>query len=266
MANVFGILTAIVLALSAFIAFKNKTAYENKIGETNAAKDTLVKSEARQKDREAEAARLPGEIAEVTAKVEALKVDEAAQTKTNEGLEAQSKEKTDKIASNKQKLDEIREKTKDSGDLQELASKMRTTSAELEDLSQSIAASEAKLANLTSQNTSSETQVNAVKTKFENFSSGQSLPALRTRIRSIYPNWGFVTLASGNNAGVVANSTLNVVRDGETVAKLLVTAVESNTSSASIIPDSIGQDVTLQVGDSVVPGSKAATTTPAAGN
>lgn len=61
-----------------------------------------------------------------------------------------------------------------------------------------------------------------------------------------------MTLASGNNAGVVANSTLEVVRDDQTIAKLLVTAVESTTSSASIVPDSIAADVTLMVGDRVV--------------
>ena len=61
---------------------------------------------------------------------------------------------------------------------------------------------------------------------------------------------------AGNNAGVNANSTLDVVRDGETIAQLLVTAVESRSASASIIPDSIAQDVTLMVGDRVVATSK----------
>jgi hypothetical protein len=81
--------------------------------------------------------------------------------------------------------------------------------------------------------------------------SGESLPSLKTSIRSIYPTWGFVTLNAGNNAGVTATSTLDVVRDGATIAKLLVTSVESRSASASIIPDSIAQDVTLMVGDRV---------------
>ena len=48
-----------------------------------------------------------------------------------------------------------------------------------------------------------------------------------------------------------------MIRDGETIAKLLVTAVESRSASASIIPDSLAEDVTLMVGDRVVAGSKA---------
>lgn len=260
MANVFGILTAIVLALSAFIALKNKAAYETKISDKQNEIEKLTKSEARLKADEEVLGALPAEIAEVESAVEKLASDEVAQTKVNADLKTTTDAKAEKIASNKQKLDEIREKTAKTGDLKELASKMRATNAELEELAQSISSSEAKLANLTAQHTSSEGMVSTAKGKFENFSNGQSLPELKTRIRSIYPNWGFVTLASGNNAGVVTNSTLDVVRDGETVAKLLVTAVESNTSSASIVPDSLASDVTLAVGDRVVPGQKATKT------
>ena len=67
-----------------------------------------------------------------------------------------------------------------------------------------------------------------------------------------------MTLAAGNHAGVVTNSILNVVRNGETIASLLVTAVESSSASASIVPDSLASDVTLMVGDRVVPGTKVA--------
>ena len=70
-----------------------------------------------------------------------------------------------------------------------------------------------------------------------------------------------MTLASGNNAGVVTNSTLSVVRGGEAIAKLLVTAVESGSASASIVPDSLAPDVTLMVGDQVIHGQAAAKTT-----
>ena len=50
MANVFGILTAIVLALSVFVAFKNKAAYENEITETAIReRATSSKSEERLK-------------------------------------------------------------------------------------------------------------------------------------------------------------------------------------------------------------------------
>ena len=258
MANVFGILTAIVLALSAFVALKNNAAYEADIAQTNTKKTLLADNEAKLKAKEKVLADLPGEIAAVDVEVENLSSTETALKKANDGLKEQADAKAAKIATHKEKLDGIREKTEKTGDLKELASKMRSTNAELEELAQSIAGAEAKLANLTAQNSSTASQVDQAKGKFENFASGQSIASLQTSIRSIYPNWGFVTLAAGNNAGVVANSTLNVVRDGQTIAKLLVTAVESNSASASIVPDSMAADVTLMVGDRVIPGQKAA--------
>ncbi len=256
MANLFGILTAIVLALSAFVAFKNKGAYEAGVVETASQKELLTKSQARLKAAQEVLAALPVERAGVDAEVATLTTSEATQQKANETIKAEVDATTAKIATNKEKLDKVREQTAKIGDLKELSSKMRATNGELEELTQSITGAEAKLANLTAQNSSAEAQINESKRKIEDFNSGQSFPTLKTRIRSIYPNWGFVTLASGNNAGVVTNSTLNVVRNGETIAKLLVTAVESSTSSASIVPDSLAPDATLMVGDLVVPGQK----------
>ncbi len=257
MANVFGILTAIVLALSAFVAFKNKAAYEANIDKTQIEKKKLEDSEIRLAKAQKIVADLPVEIAGVDAEVDQLTSAEAAQNKVNADLTAKVGEQTAKIASNKEKLDDIRSKTEKSGNINELAAKLRATSAELVGLATSIEGATGKLADLIAQNTATDAQINATKGKFENFANGQSLPELNTRIRSIYPNWGFVTLAAGNNAGVVTNSTLNVVRNDETIAKLLVTAVESGSASASIVPDSIGSDVTLMVGDRVVPGTKA---------
>lgn len=258
MANVFGILTAIVLAVSAFVAYQNKNAYQREITATAERKDELTKSNARLKTAQDSFDATFAQRTEVDAENVKLAETEIDQTKTNSTLETQVKEKTTKVAENKEKLDGIRDKTQKIGDIKELASKMRATSAELEDLAQSIGSTEAKLANLTAENTQSEGQAALMKKKFDTISSGQSLPSLNTRIRSIYPTWGFVTLATGNSGGVVTNSTLDVVRDGTVIAKLLVTAVERNSASASIIPDSVAQDVTLMIGDRVVPAQKAA--------
>jgi hypothetical protein len=254
MANVFGILTAIVLALSIFVAFKNKAAYEERITETAIQKSNLKKSEERltiaqnsfTESVEAKAG-VDGEIAKLTEESTAVRTE-------TEDIRLQNETKTQKVNSRKAELDDFRDKTARIGNIEELATKMRDLGAEREQLGQSIGDNEAKLANLTAENTQAETQATALRVKLDTYASGQSLPTLNTRIRSIYPTWGFVTLAAGNNGGVVTNSTLDVVRDGETIAKLLVTAVESTTSSASIVPDSIAADVTLMVGDRVVPG------------
>jgi hypothetical protein len=257
MANLFGILTAIVLALAALVAFKNKEAYGANVIETEKQEGLLAASQKRLQAAKETLEALPVERAGVDAEVATLTTNEADQTKVNADTKKECDTLTTKIAANKEQLDGIREKTSKIGDLKELSSKMRATNSELEELSQSITGAEAKLANLTSQNSATESQISDGKSRIDDFNNSRSLPTLKTRIRSIYPNWGFVTLASGNNAGVVTNSNLDVVRGGETIAKLLVTAVESSTASASIVPDSLKSDVTLMVGDQVVPGQKA---------
>lgn len=256
MANVFGILTAIVLALSAFVAFKNKEHYDSDIKVTQVQKGLLDNSKKRLADDKAVLKQLPIDRAAVDAEVDTMTAAEATQKKVNDDLKQQVDTKTAKIAANKEKLDDIRAKTEKTGNVNELAAKLRATNAELEELAKSIKGAEDKLADLTAHIGSTDTEIAVAKGKFVHIANGESLPDLKTSIRSIYPNWGFVTLASGNNAGVVTNSKLNVVRGGKPIASLMVTAVESNSASASIVPDSLAADVTLMVGDRVVPAEK----------
>jgi myosin heavy subunit len=256
MANILGIFTAIILAVAAFVAMKNKARLEEEITNRQTEEASLAQSQARLNAAQEVLKALPIERAGVDEKFAAKSEEEAKLQKVNAKLKSDIEDKTATIEENKTKLDEIREKTAKVGDIATLADKMKAMRVELEELAQGITDNEAGLANLTAQNSATQTDAKKRKEEFELLGKGESLPALKTSIRSIYPTWGFVTLNAGNNAGVNANSTLDVVRDGETIARLLVTAVESRSASASIIPDSIAQDVTLMVGDRVVAGSK----------
>lgn len=256
MSNVFGILTAIVLALAAFVALKNKGAYEDEIAQRTKRQDELATSQDRFKRASTDLDDTQAERAATDEEVVQLTTNESDQKKSNTDLQEQLQSKKQKSESNKEKLDEIRAKTAGIGDLSELAAKVKGINAELLELRDSIAATEANLANVTAQNNSTQASVDSAKDKLEYLTSKRSLPSLSTRIRSIYPEWGFVTLGAGDGSGVVANSILDVVRDGSTVAQLMVTSVERSTASASIIPDSLGEDATLMVGDRVVPGVK----------
>ena len=251
MVKILGIITAIVLAFTALVANKNKTAFEGEITGASTEKSTLANEKKRYESAQATYKKTTP-LSEAEAEIAQLEESVTSQSKRNDELKQDFETKTTTVATNKQQLDQIREKTSKIGDLNSLASKMRTTKAEMEELAQAVGTAEAKLANLTAQNNQCESQTKALKQKFDILSSGQSLPSLNTRIRSIYPSWGFVTLGTGSSGGVVANSTLDVMRGDNTVAKLLVTSVESNTAAASIIPDSMANDTGLMVGDRVI--------------
>ncbi len=256
MSKVFGILAIVVLALSGFVAFKNKAAYDKEVTDIAAQKESLSKQQAKLVEVNAKVAGLGSERAEAEAEGGNLVETEAALTKEAETLKAESEAKAAKLADNTAKLEEIRAKTAKLGNIKELASKMAETNQELEALNQEITSAEATLANYAAQSAQATKSVEFSKKALEDYSTGQSLATLNTRIRTIYPNWGFVTLAGGNNAGVVGNSTLDVVRGGQIIAKLLVTSVERNTAAASVIPGTLAPDNSLRVGDKVVRGEK----------
>lgn len=256
MANILGIFTAIILAVAAFVAMKNKARLEEEMTNRDTEEASLAQSKVRLLAAQAVLAALPVERAGVDEQFAAKSAEEAKLQEANAKMKADNERKSSTIDSNKTKLDEIREKIAKVGEIRDLADKMKAMRSELEELSQSITDEEASLANLTAQNTATQADAERRNTELKILSNGESLPSLKTSIRSIYPTWGFVTLNDGNNAGVNTNSTLDVVRDGETIARLLVTAVEGRSASATIIPDSIAQDVTLMVGDRVVASTK----------
>lgn len=256
MANILGVFTAIILAVAAWVAVKNNERFKTEISNRATEEASLAQSQARLKAALEVLRALPIQRAGVDAQFAAKTEEETGLKDSNAALKSEIETKTDKIAANKQQLDEIREKTAKVGNIRELANKMKAMRTELEELTQSIADNEVSIANLTAENTTTQADADRRKKELETFSKGESLPSLKTSLRNIYPTWGFVTLNAGNNAGVTTNSTLDVIRDGEVIAKLLVTAVESRSASASIIPDSLAENVTLMVGDRVVASSK----------
>ncbi len=253
MSNTLGILTAIVLALSAFFAWKNKTAYENRIAETQDEKRKLERSTDRFNKAVDDVNTTTKEIEEALAETNRLNGETVTRKDKNQDLTLQVETKTGEVNRNKEKLGEVREMASRMPDQKELANQLRQYRTEFEELGQSITAAEGRLANLTASNNQAQQQSDTIRTRLDTLTAERSLSTLDTRIRSIYPTWGFVTLAAGNNSGVVANSTLNVMRGSEVIGKLLVTAVESSTASASIVPDSLPDDTVLMVGDRVVP-------------
>lgn len=262
MANILGIFTAIVLAVAAFVAMKNKEHYETEITNRDTESANLVQSQARLKAGQETLKVLPIERSEVDRQATAKMEEETGLKEESDRLKGEIDTKGGTIASNKVKLDEIREKTAKIGNIRDLAMKMKEMRSELEDLGQSITSNEATLANLTARNTATQAEASRRKEDLDTLSKGDSLASLSTSIRRVYASWGFVTLADGNNAGVVTNSKLDVLRNGEVVAKLLVTAVESRSSSASIIPESISEGVNLRSGDRVVAESKSTSVSP----
>jgi len=228
----FGSLTALVLALSAWIAFKNKAEYDNQIA-LRQKEETNYKIEVKEfndlteawetaiAEKEAFADKnevLAGELTTLDEKIETLKAEVT-----------QKKSDRDRL---QQEIDDANSVMDKVGGARALVPKIKGLRSDVANLKQSIE------------------DGNAQK-RVENEAAGRSQPSLNTSIKTVYSSWGFVTLTGGDVDGVVPGSTLEVVRNGETVAQLKVTTVEENRAAANIVRESVGPDVFLRAGDKV---------------
>lgn len=151
----------------------------------------------------------------------------------------------------KASIDALADQLKELGDVKELATKMRRMSDELVQLQSDIDQTTTKLNNLISEKNRTAAIISGYEEENNWRNANLSNPKLATRISAIYDTYGFVTLPVGNNAGVVGGSSLDVVRDGEVIAKLLVKTVEASTAAAEIIPDTLRAETVLMVGDQI---------------
>jgi hypothetical protein len=252
MANVFAILTALALAAAAFLAMKNKEAYGKEIDARKNEQKRLATSTTRLENLQKEFTDTETKRTSTEEATVGLRETEASQQKKNKAVEDDIAAKKTETDSNATKISEIEDKLKEIGNIEELVGKMKRTSDELEQLTSDIASNEAKLADLISEKTRTEGVIAAYRATDANYANKRSFFE-SARISSIFPAYGFVTLPVGNSAGVVSGSSLDVVRDGEVVARLRVGSVEAGRSAAEIVPDSVAQDTVLMVGDRVVP-------------
>ncbi len=252
MSKVFGTIAVVFLAAAAFIAHKNQEAYKKEIvthqGEEATEKSTTKEfasqvarfkaaDEARQAEVDKEA-KVAEELAEVTKKFDAAK-------KKVDDLKAQHKSNETEIASAEEAL-------KGLPDPGELIPKIKRMRGELTQATSGIASEEAKLANLIRNEKNGKARIKILRDRIAMQTTGKSFPNLRTSISSVYRNWGFVILAAGDKQGVITGSTLDVVRGGEVIGKLKVTAVEAGRAAADIVLDSVSEGTTLRPGDRVV--------------
>lgn len=259
MANIFAILTALVLAVSGYLAYANMgdegisgRGYKGWIKKRQDEQNSLARNQntltGLQEDLKATEEDLTG----TNGRNEGLQTEVDAQLAKNTELEAKSDAKK---AESESKAKEVAEKEAtfvDVGEVEEVISKLKRTKEQLAELDRQIDEGTAQRGALEGEMKSTEATASALKSRINLRVSGKSDPELRTTVRSVYRGLGFVTLAAGDNKGIVKDSRLDVMRDGEVIGQLQVTTVEANTAAADIVPDSLAEGVSIVAGDIVV--------------
>jgi len=252
MPKIIGIIAAVVLAIAAFLTWKNQAAYkaelENLRTEQIEKKTTTEELKAEQKrlqDAEDAKNNFAAKLVE-TGKKLAGSINELDElNKEVEDLKSTHAAKEEQIANAKDIL-------KDLPSADELIPKLKRLKAQLVESEAGIADEKMQLAELTRQENDGKAKIASLEQLISNYTQGVSLTSLNTSISAVYRSWGFVILAGGDNEGVVPGSTLDVIRDGAVIAKLKVTAVEQGRAAADIILESLEHGTQLQAGDIVV--------------
>ena len=249
---IFGGLTAAVIALSIWMGFKNNDEFEKQVN-LNERADRQLKA------GQSDYANLVTKRDETVESKEAL-IEEGTQESAN--LDAVQKEvaeieavipaKEKLVAANEAQIKVNNDVLSGLPDPDVLVPQITATKNKIAQLKSDIESDEVSLADLQQRGDNVVALVARKRSRSDSQSSGKSLASLSTSVQSVYRNWGFVTINGGNAHGVVPGSTLDVLRNGEVVAKLKVTAVEQNRAAADIVPDALPVTVALRSGDRVV--------------
>ncbi len=253
MANTFGILTALVLAFSAFVAFKNKEEYTQQI---NATENESVKRDRNQKKFEtllAETNELESDKDAANKSRDEFAVKLEAQEQTNSEAAKESEEAKSALDETTERLAEKKKELEELGEVRELGPKIERITISIQELEDKLAILNTQNSRLRGEKTNSSARLDAIKKKLSDISSGRSLPSMKTRISAISRTLGFVTLGGGMNSGVIGGSKVAVMRGGEKIAELNVTAVSLNTATADVIQSTLKKGEKVSVGDTVVP-------------
>ena len=252
MANAFGIIAALLLAVAAFFGYKNKLALAEQRGTRESEQSRLTINEDAFAERSEELVALQDatkaantENAELTEKLD-------AQLATNQGLESDISDKKSAAETKKGQVDEGREKLKGFGNLDELEDKLEKLGVDLATVHGELLLRDNEIASRRTLSQSLQTENSALEDVLQRYATKKSLPNLNARVSRVITDYDFVILSGGDNAGIIRDSILNVERDGATIGKLKVTATEPSSAAASMIPDSFQDGTRVRVGDKVV--------------
>ncbi|MBB5038094.1 hypothetical protein [Prosthecobacter dejongeii] len=75
---------------------------------------------------------------------------------------------------------------------------------------------------------------------------------LTAQVVAVNNDWGFVVVNAGQSKGITEATKLLVTRGTQTVGKLSIVSIQGNRTIANILPDTLGEGMTIAPGDRVI--------------
>ncbi len=253
MANTFGILAALVLAFTAFVAFKNKEEFEKQVKVTEAEQGKFDVNTKTFDGLVADNKQLVADTVAANTSRDEFQGKLDSQNQENEGLQTMITEKERELDQLKAEVADANDTLKELGPIADLAPKIERLNGEIADLEEEVSSLKESIGQLEGEKKRTSESLAASKSKLSDITSGRSLPTMSAKIDRIDRRLGFVMLSEGIKGGVVGGSKIAVIRGGEKIGELSVTAVSANSATADILHSTVKEGEEIAVGDSVVP-------------
>ena len=256
MAKILLIISALVIAATAYLGFATKGKVDALQGDLTTKKNTLIatqadltKTKGNLKKTEDELVAAKATIEEKDKEVAAKKGEVDKLTSDLSKATTDLDEKTKKLADIQEQLDKrpgvggnIDEMIKQVGDLTKAKADLEIKVAELSQVQETL---NKQLGDEKSKTVAAETQVRSYK-------EGYTRPGVTGTVLAYNPGWNFVVINIGDKQSLKAGKEMVVTRDGQMIAKVRVKTVEPSSSIADVIPSSVAKGQSVQPGDSVV--------------
>lgn len=242
----------VVMLAGGFFAYKNMSGLEAEIQACKSAENDLAQTNGLVADEETKLADATQKRNSYEADCKALqqKLDELVAS--NETMTKSMAPKETELKTMTDQLDAIKAKSKDMANVAETMTEIERLKEDNSKLQKQVDAAAAKRNALVARVGQIESGISGI-TKLEADQRAHLSPSsLKTSVRNVYDTWGFVVLNSGADSGIVLGSRLAVLRDGNKIAELSVSNVETGKSSADIIPSSLTEGTQIRPGDQVV--------------
>ena len=256
MAKILLIISALVIAATAYLGFATKQKVDTIQGDLRDTKKTLAITQADLSKTKNTLKKTEEELVAAKADIEVKEKDIATKKGEIDSLEAKLKETTDNLTAKTDELEKLKliltkpgEGTVDVEQMKKDVEEMKRSKADLEvkvaELTQIQETLNKKLTDETLKTVAAETQVKAYKTEYMK-------PGVTGTVLAYNPGWNFLVINIGDKQSVKVGKEMVVTRGGQMIAKVRVTSVEPSTSIADIIPSTLVRGQNVQPGDSVV--------------
>ena len=255
MINILGIIAALFLAASIYFGLTNQKSYQTHIDSFNKEERLLKKANITITDKQNTTKTLTQDIEDDGAALTTLKSDADDIAKELKEIEEEVDSQKSEIGEKKEELAELEEESSELDGVEDFFEDVKEKEGALAKTQAEIGFANTRRDQLGGQSSSVESQINAVSQKIDAYSSQSSPATLNSSIARVYGNYGFVTINGGDSAGIIKGSTLDILRGGERIGKVLVTTVEPNLAAADIISESLIGGAHFHSGDKVVSGA-----------